>query len=176
VIGQIGQSGAAEFPHLHFGVSHGEKSVDPFTGLEVGAPCGAPGIAPLWQAPLTYSPFNVYAVGFAPGAADFGKIQKDAGSPDRIRGREAQGLSFWMVFFGAARGDRIRLKVTGPNGEVFAARNIVQDKRRALQFYFTGKKAKPGGLVPGVYTGKASLERDTGDLPIGEVTKRVIIE
>ena len=81
-----------------------------------------------------------------------------------------------MLLFGAARGDQIRLEVTGPDGEIFAERNIVQDKRRALQFYFTGKKAKPGGLAPGVYRGKASLVRDVGDGSIGEFTKEVIIE
>jgi hypothetical protein len=176
VIGQIGQSGAAEFPHLHFGVSHREKKLDPFTGLEVGAPCAAPGLGPLWQAPLAYSPFALYAVGFAPGAADFRKVRTDAESPDRIRRHEAQALSFWMLLFGAARGDQIRLEVTGPDGEIFAERNIVQDKRRALQFYFTGKKAKPGELAPGVYRGKASLVRDVGDGSIGEFTKEVTIE
>ena len=65
-----------------------------------------------------------------------------------------QALSFWMVFFGAARGDRVRLEVTGPDGRIFAERDIVQEKDRARQFYFVGKRAKPDHLLAGVYSGK----------------------
>jgi murein DD-endopeptidase MepM/ murein hydrolase activator NlpD len=49
-IGKIGQSGAAEFPHLHFTVLFGGKRIDPFTGAEIGATsCGAGNTSPLWQ-------------------------------------------------------------------------------------------------------------------------------
>src|SRR6267142_956833 len=37
-----------------------------------------------------------------------------------------------------------------------AAQDIVQDKARARQFYFVGKKVNGSALAPGVYTGKAT--------------------
>jgi hypothetical protein len=176
VIGQIGQSGAAEFPHLHFGVSHEGKKVDPFSGLESGTPCGAHETAPLWERSIAYSPFALYAVGFAPGAADFEHVQRDAGTPDWMRREDLTALSFWMVYFGATRGDRIRLEVTAPDGRILIQRDLVQEKNRARQFYFVGKKAEPEGFLPGVYTGKAILMRDGADVLKGEIVKTVKLE
>ena len=176
VIGRIGQSGAAKFPHLHFGVTHAGKNVDPFTGFERGTACGASSIQPLWQPSIAYSPFALYAAGFAPGAAEFGKIQKDAGTPASMRRTDLQALSFWMVYFGAARGDRIHMEVRGPDGSFFAQQDIVQEKSRARQFYFIGKKVEGKRLLPGVYTGKATLVRERQDVLMGEIVKTVTLD
>src|SRR5205814_1010195 len=46
-LGLVGLSGATEFPHLHFEVRHGGKTVDPFVGLDGSEPCQA-GAHPLW--------------------------------------------------------------------------------------------------------------------------------
>jgi hypothetical protein len=176
VIGQIGQSGAAEFPHLHFGVMRAGKDVDPFTGLVRSAGCGASNIQPLWQPSLPYAPFALYAAGFSPGAADFKQIQKDASSPANLRREDLSALSFWMVYYGAARGDNIRIEVTGPDGRVFVARDFVQEKSRARQFYFTGKKVRGDELLPGVYTGKARLVRGGREVLQGEIVETVTLQ
>ena len=81
-----------------------------------------------------------------------------------------------MVYFGAARGDRVRLEVTGPDGRIFAERDIVQEKDRARQFYFVGKRAKPDHLLAGVYSGRATLVRDGGNVLKGEIVKTVPLE
>lgn len=176
VIGQIGQSGAAEFPHLHFGVLHAGKKVDPFTGFESGTACGAPNTQPVWQPSIAYAPFALYAAGFAPGAVEYGQIQKDAGTPATMRRADLKALSFWMVYFGPARGDRIHIEVTGPDGSVFAQQDVVQEKTRARQLYFVGKKVDGKELAAGVYTGKATLVRDGQVVLTGEIAKTVTLE
>ena len=176
VIGQIGQSGAAEFPHLHFGVTYAGKDIDPFTGLEAGTGCGAQNITPRWQLSIAYSPFALYAAGFAPGAAEYGQIQKDAGTPATMRRADLKALSFWMAYFGPARGDRIHMEVTAPDGSVFAKQDIVQDKTRARQFYFVGKKVDGKQMLPGLYTGKATLVREGSEVLTGEIAKTVTLE
>lgn len=176
VIGLVGQSGAAEFPHLHFGVTRAGKKVDPFTGFESGTACGTPNSQQLWQPSIAYAPFSLYAAGFTPSAADFGQIQKDAGTPATMRRADLKALSFWMVYFGPARGDRIHIEVTGPDGRLFAEQDIVQEKNRARQFYFIGKKAEGKDLPPGVYIGKATLVRDGQDALTGEISKAVMLE
>jgi hypothetical protein len=179
-IGKIGQSGAVEFPHLHFTVSRGGKKVDPFTGTEIGTtPCGVGDAVPLWQDALgiAYSPFALYAAGFAPGAADFGAIKRDAGSPERMRHTDLSALSFWMVYFGAAHDDRILMEVTGPDGKVLMQKEFAQEKDRARQFYYVGKRADGGTLQPGVYTGKAVLVRGSGQGAVrGEIIRTVVLE
>lgn len=179
VIGKVGQSGAAEFPHLHFGVLRNGKKFDPFTGTEIGTKaCGTDGAEPLWQAGsnIAYSPFSLYAAGFAPGAVDYEQIKKDAGTPDKLRRAELKVLSFWMVYFGAALGDRISIEVTDPQGKVFVRQEFVQEKNRARQFFFIGKKAAGETLIPGIYTGKATVAREAGTVPRGDMVKSVTLE
>jgi hypothetical protein len=65
--------------------------------------------------------------------------------------------------------------VTGPDGRVFATQDIVQEKNRARQFYFVGKKVDGNALAPGVYTGKATVVRDGNEVR-GEIVKTVTLE
>jgi len=57
-----------------------------------------------------------------------------------------------------------------------AAQDIVQDKARARQFYFVGKKVNGSALAPGVYTGKATVVRDASEALRGEIVKSVTLE
>lgn len=175
-IGQVGQSGNAEFPHLHLDVTRGGEAVDPFTGAAAKEGCGHKG-TPLW-APGTgagYEPVSFYAAGFADRRPDFDRLRRDAGTPETLPA-EAGALTFWVAFFGAAQGDRIRMEISGPDGKVFASEDITQEKNRARQFYFIGRRAR-GGLAPGVYRGSAVLVRA---LPDGtrierSITRRVTV-
>lgn len=179
VIGKIGQSGAAEFPHLHFGVLYNGRKIDPFTGAEIGTKaCGTNGAEPLWRAgsDITYSPFSLYAAGFAPGVADYQQIKKDAGTPDMLRRAELKALTFWMVYFGAALGDRISIELTDPDGKVFLQQEFVQEKNRARQFFFAGRKATGETLKPGIYTGKATVVRDGSEVHRREMVRSVTLE
>jgi hypothetical protein len=179
VLGKIGQSGAAEFPHLHFGVMHEGKKVDPFTGAAIGtAACGTNMAVPMWQptVSITYSPFSLYGAGFASGAPDFERIKQDATGAERLRREGLSALSFWIAYLGAARGDRIRIEVIGPDKRSFASRDIVQDGTRARQFYFIGRKAPSEGFAPGAYIGRVMIQRDGKDPLKSEVVKQVTLE
>jgi hypothetical protein len=82
-----------------------------------------------------------------------------------------------MVYFGAARGDRVLMEVTGPDGKVLMRHEFAQEKDRARQFYYVGRKASDGALKPGVYTGKAVLVRGSGqDALKNEATRTLSIE
>ena len=49
VIGQVGMSGLAQVPHLHFGVLQNRKVIDPFNGTNSNQDCKSTG-SPLWTA------------------------------------------------------------------------------------------------------------------------------
>ena len=75
-LGQIGMSGAAEFPHVHLSIRQDEVPVDPFAGPGAPHPC-APACQPLWSntalAQLAYTasgPLNAGFTSAAPNAAE----------------------------------------------------------------------------------------------------------
>ncbi|HEY8191284.1 MAG TPA: M23 family metallopeptidase [Alphaproteobacteria bacterium] len=173
-IGQVGQSGLAEFPHLHFGVIHDGKMIDPFTGGEATAACSATAQgAPMWLEGLNvdYEPVTIYAAGFEPGEPDFEKIKNRAEGAPTVP-HVLPVLTFWVSFYGVQEGDNIAITIADPNGDPFASRDIVQDKTRARQFYFVGKKIPHSLLFPGTYTGKAVITRRAADG--GTITRDVV--
>lgn len=178
VLGQVGHSGIAEFPHLHFGVFHNGVTVDPFTGAKAGDGCGISGQS-LWRPELlmSYVPYSLYAAGFAGTAPDFEAIKQNASSPATLAAGEIEALAFWVAIFGAAEGDKIHLMITDAEGKTVAERSLVQDKTRARQFYFIGKKAGEEKFSPGVYRASAFLSRKfpDGQIKTDEISRLVTL-
>ena len=170
-IGQVGESGMAEFPHLHFGAFHDGKIIDPYTGTENGGSCGGDNNS-LWLEGLTlnYEPFTLYAAGFEPGIPEFQAIKKNAAGSSLLP-PSLSALTFWGLIFNTMEDDKITITITDPNGDAFATRDIVQDKTRARQFYYVGKKTNDKMLLPGTYKGKITLTRTS---PEGIVTSKDI--
>lgn len=177
-IGEIGLSGIAQFPHVHFGVFRDDVAIDPFTGHEETEGCGKRGIS-MWDAGagLSYQPFDLYAAGFTARAPDFEAIKIDSHSPDTLPA-DSPALVFWGAYFGALQNDRITLTITDPHGNIMAERNIVQDKTRARQFYFIGKKNTGNRLEPGPYRGimKLTRELESGEKAEEFISRTVILQ
>jgi hypothetical protein len=156
-IAQIGQSGLAEFPHLHFGVVRDGAVIDPYTGANITEGCGQPP-EPLWAygLPMGYEPVALYDAGFRPAAPDFAAIENGEAQPAFTSSSPA--LVFWAAIYGAAKDDIIDLEIIAPDGSELAKRSIVQEKNRARQYYYSGRNAAQG-LMPGTYTATAKLRR-----------------
>lgn len=170
IIAQVGHSGAAEFPHLHFMVMKDGKTIDPFTGTAAAMGCvdranNAP--APLWASALAYEPASIYASGFRTAIPDLEALRIDANAPATLNQGESAVLTFWALLFGVAQGDLITLEMRGPDGAIIARKDIMQDKTRARQFYYIGKdyhdqnpQSQPD---KGRYSGTITLSRPQAD-------------
>lgn len=169
-IAAVGHSGAAEFPHLHFGVFRDGQSIDPFTGATMDKDCRTPGKS-LWLPGLAlpYEPVSLYAAGFADSAPDYDALLRDARNPDTLP-TTAPALTFWVLMYGALPGDEIVMKIYAPDGSLFAERTLAQDEKRARQYYYLGKRTD-GKLAVGPYTGTLTLTRS---LPDGRTVTRSI--
>lgn len=175
-IGTVGHSGFVEFPHLHLGVFFEKEAIDPFTGL--GSREGCNGMKePLWLKDLSldYQPVSIYATGFRDSVPDFEAIKKDARTPEQLP-PDASALTFWAGLFGAMKDDRIHLEILDPHGGVFAQQDIVQEKTRARQFYYTGRKTQ--GLASGTYTGTVRLLRilSGGETITREISRELLVK
>ena len=107
-LGMVGQSGMAQFPHLHFGIMQGDVRLDPFTGEDMASSssCGAAAKASMWKTQIPYDPAMFTAAGFSPKPPVFEELLKDASSPQTIS-LSAPALAFWFLLHGARAGDGI---------------------------------------------------------------------
>jgi len=168
-LGSVGQSGLAEFPHLHFGVKHDKTVIDPFTGVAI-AGCGAQGTVPMWDSDVPYELLVPYAAGFSTREPVYNQIVNDATGPERISA-VAPILTFWALFYGVRAGDHIKIEILDPAGKVYVESESVQEKNKIRLMRYTGKRNANKPLSPGRYIGKATLKRTLAD---GRAIRRTI--
>jgi hypothetical protein len=158
LLGYVGQSGDAAFPHLHLSVRQNGKSVDPFA---YGATkCGEAGTS-LWRASdraqLSYRGTEVIDVAFATSALRSEDIDRGgivapvASSPAIVAYGRAINLQ---------KGDVAVIILTGPDGkEISSNASEPVDRSKAQYFSFAGKKLKTPAWPPGIYAGTYEIRR-----------------
>jgi len=158
-LGLAGQSGRAEFPHLHWALRHDGKALDPFTGRGVGEGCGAG--APLWDAPsaerLRYLPAAIFAAGLAgerPRADE--AYDGERVPPPRA---DSPALLIWAAFYGVRAGDEIRLELTTSDGVRLVDLRQIAERTQARYFIYGGRKLAGERWPGGPYSGRVILER-----------------
>jgi hypothetical protein len=163
-IGLIGQSGRAEFPHLHITVRRKGEVIDPFTGLSRSKLCGTEG-ASLWRpealAAFAYRGTEIIRQGFAAKRPSRTGIIEG-----RYRAKEfprhTSALYYWAAVKGLKAGDVITLKIINTAERIMAKRRYKPfDRDKARVFVRIGGKLRSGQLRPGTY--RAELEVIRGD-------------
>ncbi|MCZ4259613.1 M23 family metallopeptidase [Limimaricola sp. G21655-S1] len=160
-LGLVGLSGQSQFPHLHISVRRNGEVVDPFDP-EGRAECGAAPTQTLWAEPLGYVPGGLLDAGTAPGVPEWEAVQ--SGTANGEIGSDTP-LVLWGFVFGAREGDRLRLAIEGPQGEVIDE-EMPLDRTQAQLFRAAGLRAPEGGWPDGRYEGRVTLLR--GDRVLGE--------
>jgi len=168
-LGLVGLSGKTEFPHVDFVIRKDGLALDPYAPSSAPAPDAPPGCAKgpqadtLWRADLVellrYRATDVLIAGFAPEPADRGKAQRGQYEVSTFDAR-APSLVFFVEVFGARRGDREHIGITGPQGRVLVERERVVESDLAVRFGYVGRKLRDERWPPGEYVGRYRLERD----------------
>ena len=162
VLGLIGLSGNTEFPHVHFEVRYAGDPVDPFVGIDAGKGCG-PGTRPLWNAEainaLQYRPTGLLQTGFSEKAPTSRSVVSGKAGQSRFS-VSAAALIFWAEVFGARKGDTELIRLTGPDGNVIAAKKAIVEGNKARWLSFAGRKRRGSGWPVGVYRGSYRLVRE----------------
>jgi hypothetical protein len=170
----VGQSGKAEFPHVHFHVRHDGRVVDPFVGVEATEPCEATA-ASLWRPDLMdilkYRPFTIYNAGFAAGRPDLIRIRNGRHDDAQLR-TTSPAMTVWVEAFGVREGDQVLYRIIRPDGESVHERRVTIAKKYARWFGFSGLR-NAVSWPRGLYIGEITITRPNSD---GPLTRAVRIE
>lgn len=172
VLGQVGQSGRAEFPHVHFTLRKSDVPIDPFD-TDRTLTCDAPGDSSAWVEDPPYRPGGIIDVGFATSVPDYKDI-KDGTAGVSTLSPAAPALVSYAFSFGTRSGDTMRITVEGPNGTLLTHETEMK-RNHAQAFRAVGKKRRIGRNWPsGAYTATVSLVRNGGT--IDSLSKTITIE
>ncbi|MDA1089418.1 MAG: M23 family metallopeptidase [Proteobacteria bacterium] len=167
-LGLVGNSGRAQFPHVHLSVRQGKTVIDPFVGVvqEGGGAkkCGL-GPAPLWSkaalAALSVPATALFNAGFAVAAPD-PKVARSGLLAAAQLPSDAPALVLWVDMYWVEAGDQLRFSIIGPGGKPITSKTIAITMTQARRFSFVGKKRKASSWPAGSYRGEVLLSRKAG--------------
>lgn len=158
ILGEVGLSGATEYPHLHFTVRHKKVRVDPFDGKPIKMPCadnvGSAGT--LWSEPIAYEELALVYVSLSENISN----RENRWQPQSTTlSANAKTLLVTGRVFGSKKGDVWAMKITRPDGSVFFSKEHTQDRDRQFQLTYSGKKRPAGGFQKGLWSGEVTVTR-----------------
>lgn len=163
-IGQVGLSGATEFPHLHFTIRKDGKVVDPFMSGPPTKSCDSRGASSLWEErlrpSLAYQAGSVLNKGFAPGPVTTEAVESGA-TERNTPTTNAPALVAYVRAIGLKGGDVQTLTLFDTDGKPVAQNKAPPlDRNKAQWLMFAGVKQPAGGFRPGLYRAIYRVERD----------------
>lgn len=157
VLGMVGESGLASFPHVHLTVRYQNKAVDPFVGLNAGPGCRVTR-QPLWQQPLNYVPTGLIRAGFATQPPEMAAIWEGRFSETQLS-KDIPAVVFWVQAFGVLQGDEELFRLIAPDGTPFVDRKQQLKSPSRVWLSYVGKRASQP-LIAGVWRGEYRLIRN----------------
>ena len=161
VIGLVGMSGLAEFPHLHLTVWQEDRAIDPFLGPDASAGCRS-ARRPLWHNDaarrLSYLASGVLNAGFASVEPSLRGIER-GDTLNHPPGRHSS-LWFYVRMFGLRPGDRQRQRVFDPQGRLVM--EWTSEPAESAEIHWVqpiGRQAPDEGWPHGRYRGEFILIR-----------------
>lgn len=167
VLGLVGASGMAQFPHVHVTLRRDGKETDPFTGSMAGQACAATGAetaagsgAGGWLDAGAMTALGapdmptVLSAGFADGpVSDKDLVQ--SGLP-ALPGAHSQALVGYIWAINLAKADRFSLRID-KDGRLFSEQTSEPlDRSKAVYVAYSGKKGAP---MAGRYRLEAAIVR-----------------
>ena len=160
-LGLIGQSGQANFPHLHFQVQQDDQWIDPFSGRPADG-CGNAGLAwwkPETAAALPYFAGLPYHAGFAPEEPSADGIR--AGAYDQVRlTTRTPVITLWTAVWGVGAGDVVAMEIIGPDGATWIDTIVEISQAQSWWHHGIGRAmVEDASWLPGHYTGEITFTR-----------------
>ena len=167
VLGMVGASGLASFPHVHLSVRRNGVVIDPFVGANRHQEC-TQNRNPLWSQPLEYIPTGVIDAGFSSQPPTQTQLWQGKNKDESLTAN-SPAFIFWVQSFGVLAGDREKWQLTTPDGQTIKQENSLKRPYRSWVSYI-GKRQ----IIPGLWQGEYQLWRN-GEL-IFELNREIVVE
>ncbi|WP_242541512.1 M23 family metallopeptidase [Phormidium pseudopriestleyi] len=169
VLGMVGASGAASFPHVNITALYKGTVVDPFVGPEAGPGCQV-SRSPIWTVPLDYTPTGAIDAGFADTPPEMNDLWEGGFAQGELS-QDIPALLFWVHTYGVLAGDSYQFKLIAPNGQAIAEDTKEINSPSKTWMGYVGKRNNPDRpIAPGVWRGEYQLIRE------GEVLVNLVRE
>jgi murein DD-endopeptidase len=149
VLGLVGSSGLASFPHVHLTVRYQDKVVDPFVGVNDSKSCSI-SRNPLWSMPVGYVPTGLVSAGFTSNPPTPLEIWQGKHENKSIS-IGAPSVLFWVHSYGMLAGDQERLQLFNPQGEIVVDNKKVINAPARSYISYGGKRKFTAGKWQGKY-------------------------
>ena len=157
-VGRVGLSGRTEFPHVHITLRRNGTVIDPFHPAPADACPTAPADS-LWLETPAYRPGGIVAAGLAADPPAYASVLAGLPAGDALPA-DGPALVIWAHLFGTRAGDRVILRITGPDGATVAETTAAIDRTQARSYRYAGRRTPPGGWPAGRYEGVVEHWRD----------------
>jgi len=164
-LGLMGMSGLASYPHVHLSVMRQGQAVDPFAP-DGGVACPTTPARPgpgLWSPAAASALQDASAAIVAAGVASQEPRWEDA-KAGRLNSRllPARGPNFivWLEVQAVQPGDRLKIRITGPDGQAVFQQSLTIDKANLRNFRYFGRRTPSNGWPLGVYQIELTSIRD----------------
>lgn len=168
VLGEVGSSGLASFPHVHLVVRYQGEVIDPFVGTNSSTGCNLK-LNPLWKKPLEYVPTGLIESGFAPLPPEQQELWQGKYAEDQLS-LNIPALVFWVHTYGVLEGDTEKWHLLDPNGEMTLQQEQQLEKSYRTWVSYVGTRK----IIPGVWQGEYQLLRDGS--PVFTVKREIEIK
>lgn len=173
-LGLVGLSGLTSYPHVHFGVRHRGKTIDPFTGSPPGH-AAQEAARPLWETPLLYAEAGLISSGFSNQKPHINAVWQGAMSTQSLT-TESDVIFFWAHPFGVLPGDVEQFRLLDPGGVTAAAQSslIAQANRINRVSAVALRRSPEMPLSKGIWQGHYQLRR--GDKLLIDIRRQIEVE
>ncbi|MEN6317664.1 MAG: M23 family metallopeptidase [Syntrophaceae bacterium] len=147
VLGMVGASGLASFPHVHFTVRYQGKVVDPFIGITTASGCKVER-HPIWDKTPDYVPTGLIRAGFAPKPPSQTQLWQGEFTSKKSKLSDMHAIIFWVHLYGVLRGDKEHFTLIAPDNRVMIDNEKLLKKNYRSWFSYSGKKTRRKNEYP----------------------------
>jgi murein DD-endopeptidase len=158
VLGLVGASGLASFPHVHLTLRYNGQVIDPFVGPGATAGCNVTR-HPIWEKPLAYIPTGLIRAGFSTQPPTMDELWQGKFN-ETILPENSPALLFWVQVYGVLTGDKMIFNLDDPQGnKVVNHESFVNESSKTWMGYVGERNNLQQPFTPGTWNAEYQLIR-----------------